>query len=582
VCCRAIAFLLLGLAGAVHGAESALARFEAAPAAAPEVAPLLQKVLDGTGQGEDAEDDERLLRRVHSATLEVLKTEGYFAPSLNTEADPEHRARYLLRLDPGPRALVTDVQIRLSGAIEGDAERVAALVSGWTLAVGQPFRDAAWASAKSALLTRVRERDFAAASIAESAAEVVVETASVRLRVVIASGPAFTLGALEVKGLQRYQPELVERYNPFKPGDRYDAARLLDFQRQLQLSPYFGTVLVDVDTDGAPENAPIRVDVTEAKTKRVATSIGYSTDTGPELEVTYRQAILFGHPYALSTGVHVDPTRAAGFVDIFLPRKPGGALDSVGVLRENTDLEGLSTRRWSAGVRRAYASESEGVTQETRLSLSIESETDTVDGSSEAPQVNDYIATSYTWTRKAVDQITNPTRGDLLTLSGTLGLQRGSLGELLKQSFVRLYGRYVRYVPLSPRDQLILRGEAGHVVVDDPAYVPNDYLFRTGGVGSVRGYDYESLGVRVGTSTTGSQNLLVGSAEYVRWLNKVWGAAFFFDAGDAADDLRLQGLAHGYGVGVRWKSVAGPLALDLAYGERERQWRLCFAIAIAY
>ncbi|HMA07569.1 MAG TPA: BamA/TamA family outer membrane protein, partial [Ramlibacter sp.] len=159
----------------------------------------------------------------------------------------------------------------------------------------------------------------------------------------------------------------------------------------------------------------------------------------------------------------------------------------------------------------------------------------------------------------------------------TLGLRRD-----LQDNFVRLYGRYLYYLPVSPRDQVILRGEAGNNWVDDPTKVPNEYLFRTGGVGSVRGYSYQSLGVRQGTATIGSRSLLVGSAEYVRWLTAVWGGAAFCDIGDAADNLRDVRLARGCGVGVRWKSTAGPLAVDLAYGERFKQWRLHFFIAIAY
>jgi translocation and assembly module TamA len=68
----------------------------------------------------------------------------------------------------------------------------------------------------------------------------------------------------------------------------------------------------------------------------------------------------------------------------------------------------------------------------------------------------------------------------------------------------------------------------------------------------------------------------------VRWLTAVWGGAVFCDIGDAADNLRDVRLARGYGVGVRRKSTAGPLAFDLAYGEKYKQWRLHFSIAIAY
>ena len=175
-----------------------------------------------------------------------------------------------------------------------------------------------------------------------------------------------------------------------------------------------------------------------------------------------------------------------------------------------------------------------------------------------------------------------PPRGSLLTLSGTLGLRRSGLSELLNQTFQRGYGRYVYYWPLSPRDQLILRADAGHVVVDDVDIVPNEFLFRTGGVGTVRGYSYLSLGTKSGTAVTGSKSLLIGSAEYIRWLNADWGVAVFYDIGNAADDIKPSELAAGYGLGARYRTLAGPIAIDIAYGEQVREFRLHFSIAIAF
>jgi len=581
---RLLALLVLTAAFSAAAAERPLARFQTAGPTPAGLEPLLQKVLDSVGPVEsiDVEDDERLLRRLRANALEVLATEGYFAPRIDAEPDAEQKTRYVLRLDLGQRARVSEVQIKLTGAIEREAERIRQLEASWELGVGRPFRDSGWSSAKTRLLNRVRERDFAAARIADSSAEVDVDGATVRLRVEIDSGPAFTLGRVEIKGLSRYQPQLIERYNPFAPGDRYDSAKLLEFQRQLQQAPYFSSVIVGIDNAGPNENVPIRVEITEAKTKRVAFGAGYSTDTGARGEVTYRQSLLFGFPYTLSSGAGVDRTRGVVFADILLPPKPNGALDSVGALVEHTDIENVLTTRWAVGVTRANTVASDAVTYETRVLLNFQSEERSIAGSTDPAQINDVLAATYTWTRRTVDQITNPTKGDLLTLSTTVGLRAGAIGDLLQQSFLRFYGRYVRYVPISPRDQVILRGEAGRVVVDDPDIVPNEFLFRAGGVGSVRGYAYQSLGVRTGTATTGSRELLVGSAEYVRWLNESWGAAVFYDIGDADEDLRQVRLARGYGIGARWRTVAGPLALDVAYGERTQQWRVHFFIAIAF
>jgi translocation and assembly module TamA len=296
--------------------------------------------------------------------------------------------------------------------------------------------------------------------------------------------------------------------------------------------------------------------------------------------VSYRQALLFGHPYTLQSGIGLDQTRAVAYADIHLPPKPDGAQDSFGVLTEHTDIENVQTRRWAVGAQRDYTRASGPVTYDTRLALSFQHEARDINRVRESR--NDVVAGTYTWTRRNFDSITNPTRGALMSLSGTLGLRSTGLGEVLNDAFVRGYGRYLRYLPLSPRDQLIVRGDLGDVSVEDPGTVPNEFLFRTGGVGTVRGYGYQSLGRKSGTATLGSTSMFSASVEYVRWLSADWGAALFYDVGDAADGFNNLKPAQGYGLGARWRTLAGPLALDLAYGERTGRLRLHFSVALAF
>jgi translocation and assembly module TamA len=566
----------------VAAAETPLARFVAPPATAGDLDPLLKRVLDSVRLTDpfDPEDDERLLRRLRDASVETLATEGYFSAKVTAEKDPESRARYVLRVDPGPRAHVTAADIRLHGGIESQPARMQEIRAAWELAVGQPFTQAAWSSAKSRLLARVGERDFAAARLVDSQAEVDVESASVKLVVDIDSGPAFTLGALNIKGLERFDANLVERFNPFSYGDRYDAAKMLEFRRKLQASPYFGRVSVAIDTDTSnPTAVPIQIELTESKTKRLSFALGYSTDVGPRFEATYRQSLTFGYPYTLQAGAGADRTRQVIYTDLLLPPKPNGALDSLGVLAEHTDIENVVTTRRAAGVVRATRRESQGVTYETRITFNLQREDREVRGDSTvAPVTNVVLSGVYSWTRRTVDSITDPHHGDILTLRGGPGLSKSGIGD----TFLFTYARYLRYFELGKNDQLILRGEIGHTQADDINRVPNDFLFRAGGTGSVRGYAYQSLGAKSGSATLGSRSMITTSAEVVHWFNKEWGGAAFYDVGDADDNLLNVKWARGYGVGARWKTIAGPLGLDVAYGQQVHEWRIHFAIAIAF
>ena len=107
-------------------------------------------------------------------------------------------------IEPGRLTVVKSVDIAFQGALAEPAyaDRAEALRRGWTLPAGEPFRSAEWEAAKSRLLLAVTARDFAAATVVDSEANVDAETATAVLRVVIDSGPAYRIGALQIEGLR--------------------------------------------------------------------------------------------------------------------------------------------------------------------------------------------------------------------------------------------------------------------------------------------------------------------------------------------------------------------------------------------
>jgi translocation and assembly module TamA len=308
--------------------------------------------------------------------------------------------------------------------------------------------------------------------------------------------------------------------------------------------------------------------------------VGFATNTGAHIEAVYRQSITFGQPYLLQTGFRIDQTGQFAYADLIFPPRPGGARDSVGVLVENSDIENLQINRWGVGAARSkLTGPRDGLNVETQLALNFEHERR--ETPLDPPITLDVLSTTYTWTRRDVDDITNPRRGNLIQLQGSVGLG----GLSVDDAFVRGFGSIVQYLPIAKRDVLILRGQVGAVEAESTNTVPNKFLFRTGGALTVRGYDYESLGVEQGGAIVGGRALAVASVEYVKWLERWdgnWGVAAFVDAGDAAGRFRDLDPALGYGLGVRWRTPAGPLAVDVAWGERFQQLRVHFSVAIAF
>ena len=63
------------------------------------------------------------------------------------------------------------------------------------------------------------------------------------------------------------------------------------------------------------------------------------------------------------------------------------------------------------------------------------------------------------------------------------------------RTFGRVRAQFAAWVPLGKDNELNFRAEGGAVLAGSRDGVPSKLLFRTGGSTTVRGYDFESLGV---------------------------------------------------------------------------------------
>jgi translocation and assembly module TamA len=571
-----LSFALIALAGVVpaHGADSTV-ELEAPDS----LRPLLVKHLDFLERAPDEVLDAAgrvaLMRRARKEIREILATEGYFSPAIERQDLDGERLRVVVT--PGRRTTISALDLRFAGdvtGVDGDRPaRLASLQAAWGLPVGQPFRQADWDAAKQRLLDALATREYAAASISDSRAVIDPETASAQLEVEVDSGPVYRFGALQINGLSDYDAGLIERYRPPEVGEPYSQERLLRFQTALQNTSYFASVVVDIDRSTAtPEAVPVRVDVIEAKPRRIGFGAGISSNTGYRVETSYRDAHFLGQPWNLVSGVRVEQRRQLGYADVFLPPSVAGYLDSVGGLAEHTNISGLQTQRQSIGVVRTIPRGS----MENRLALNYQHEILTPEGSLRSSR--SALTANWSWTYRAVDNILDPRHGQVVNFQ----LGGASRAFLSDRNFVRLYGRYQHFFPMAERDVLILRAEGGMTIAASRDGVPQDFLFRTGGAQTVRGYAYQSLGVTDGSATVGGRYLAVTSAEYVHWYGGNWGIAAFVDAGNANDQRELFKMNFGYGFGPRWRSPAGPIAVDLAYGQSDHRVRLQFAVAIAF
>ena len=453
-----------------------------------------------------------LVRRTPDQIRELLATEGYYSPSIETSLE-ERQGAWVARftIAPGSPSLVASVELALGGAIAENERSVllATMRERWSLREGTVFRQELWEQAKRGALQGLLTGKYPAARVAASRATVDPQAGKVSLRVELDSGPAFSFGSLEISGLERYPRSIIDGLNEIEPGSPYSQARLLQLQSRLRDSLYFSEALVAADIDPQrPERVPVRVQVVEAQSRKLGFGAGASTNTGARGQVEYKDLNFLGRAWRLSSLLKLETKKQTFSGDLEFPRRLGGYADNLTALTEREDIAGQTTRKVVLGARRAR------VTGKTEIAYGPQFVTEDQDIAGATGESSQALVGGVTWTRRDVDNLLYPSDGLLLTAQ--LGVAARTL--LSDQDFLRIYGKTTWYRRVGKNGGLILRGELGATLARSRQGIPSDFLFRAGGDQSVRGFPYQSLGVANGDAVVGGRYLGVASAEYVHWM----------------------------------------------------------------
>ena len=546
-----------------------------------ELRELLREGLQLERWQSDAQMTPELLRRLADEAVaeatQAAAAQGYFSARVSYALDRDTTPwRIQLHVDPGERTSVGAVDIQFSGPVLSDSDpKAAALLARvrkeWLLRPGMPFTQAAWEDAKRDAARKLSSWRYAAARITASRAEVDPKALSARLSITLESGPAYRIGAVQVRGNRRYSDRLIENLNPTRPGDTYDRQELALYVQRLMQTGYFASARVDAMTDGAQtEAAPLQATVIEGSTQQLETGLSFNTDVGPRLELNYRDVDVKDTAWRWRNQFRFDGETQEARTDIDTPPRAGATWFNLFGSAKHTTVQNEENTIMSTGLSYNWA----GAGAPSSLGVVATFEEQRLPDT--APDHRSAVFFGFRKGFRNTDDLILPRRGFFGNI--TAG---GAPAALATQQFARFTGAATALFPLGRSDDLTLRTEAGVVVAPTREGIPSSYLFRTGGDQTVRGYAFESLGVQRGTAVVGGRYLLIGSAEVTHWVTDTWGLAVFADAGNAWDDGPYEPVL-GTGVGARLRTPIGPVRVDVAYGEETKAWRLHFSIGFVF
>ncbi|WP_185182646.1 autotransporter assembly complex family protein [Mycoavidus sp. B2-EB] len=522
------------------------------------------------------EQFEFLVAAAPQQARELAETEGYFSAAVITDVS-EFADKHVvtINIDPGPHTTVSSVALNFTGPMQTeDPGRGKAARRGWTLRRGELFSQAAWENSKAASLKALQAERYAAAQITHSQARIDPRTQHAQLEATFESGQTFTIGPIEISGLKRYPEKIIHHVNPLRPGERYSVERLLELQRQVQNTTYFASVTVDVANDAKqPNQVPVKVKVSEYPFHAIRSGIGYSSDTGARVQGHYVYNNMFGRSWILSAQGQFEQRQQNTALRLSMPPDRKAYINSILGSHTRTYIEDTDIRSLRLGAQRARS------LQDYDYAWSLLYYEDQLLQNAQAPEVSRALVPGWSWTRRNVDDSMFARQGNIISLATGFAVK----GILTEQSFGRFYMHGRQYFPLGKNDVILLRAELGSVLTGGGSDgIPASLLFRAGGANSVRGYSYQSIGHEVDGSVLPAKYLATGSGEYQHWFNRDWGAALFYDVGTATDRWQEKILYQGVGIGVRWRSLVGPINLDLGYGLRERRIRPYLTLGIAF
>lgn len=503
---------------------------------------------------------QRLHQRAAGEIAKALQPFGYYQPHIQGTlhyADGKWLARY--QVDAGPPVHIADLDIQIEGEGAGDPE-FNALINAFPVHRNDVLNHTLYENGKQSFQRFATEHGYFDFKLSQS--EIAIDPAahSAVITLHIDTGPHYRFGAVNFHQ-QALKPELLRRFVPFKAGDLYNTAQLLDLQNALLDSDYFNSVEINPRKDlGADRQIPVDVALTPRYQYRYTVGAGYGTDTGPRGKLGWENRRINDSGHRLSTEYKTSEIHDGLTARYSVPiRNPRSDQFAITTSWSNDHPKTSHSETFLLGASRSI---DRGANWLETLYLNYQTESYSV-GDDRGDST--MLLPGITWTKVTADNRIYPYRGLRLLLD-----VRGTHPALISNAQflqVRAQAKFVHKIFGAGR--ILLRGDVGATRFGAIRTLPTSARFFAGGDQSVRGYAYNTLAPRnAAGQIVGGEQLLVGSVEYEQRFADKWSTALFYDAGNAMNNWQ-EDLKEGAGFGIRWRSPIGPIRFDLAWALSE-------------
>ena len=532
--------------------------------------PLKAAVISGVSLSQYATRDvteaqvQRLYERADAQAATALQPYGYYEAHTTGKLEQVGKDwRVSLHVVPGAPVNVTAVAIKLD-APAANLAAVRRAQRAINNLKGQRLDDAAYDTARDDLSSALTANGFLDARMTVHRVEVNRGEHSAVIHLAWEAGRRYRYGHVHFENSQ-FRDGFLQRYVPFKSGDFFDEAQLLQLQQALNGADYFSVVNVLPDIDEAKDGVvDIRVELAPAKRTIYTAGLFVGTDTGFGVRggIEQRWVNDSGDKWKNDIVLAQRLKTASTQYSVPLPGPNQRSLNYGATYRDSNTVTSQSrtielvaneSQLWHDWVRTVGVHALSG----TFTVGKRPDEPDSTPGIERGTSTLVYLEGSLT--RKKADNVDFVRDGWSLSFAA-----RSTAGDLLSSaSFTQLTADAKWIHAFTRRDRIILRGSLGHTWTDDFGALPPQLRFFAGGDQSIRGYPFQAIGpVNAFGRVIGGHSLVVASATVEHYFAQRWGVAAFVDGGNAFDGTDVRAKI-GTGLGLRWRSPVGLIRVDV-------------------
>ncbi len=519
------------------------------------------KAISVSWTGRDEKDVRRAvlyqrMERDRQALTDLLASEGYYAARINARLS---KSGIIIRIVEGPRFTFGAAEIRFEDA---RPERFAFDFAAHGVKAGEPARAGPVNKARAAFENAIGDLGYYGATYPCRDQRADHRSNTLTLTWCVQTGPVHHVRGVTVKGSEDVKTPYVLTVANVEDGAVLTPELQTLAARRLAQSGLFKTIAVEPRViDPATGDTELDIVLDDAHHRTVSLGARYSTSEGAGVTAAWTHRNFFGSGERLKIEATVLQLLQGLTLDFAKPAfmtRTRTLTFATGYEREDTDA--FKTRRFEigSGVEQIF-------NEDTTLSLGLTFETQ-----KEQRDEGDNRLTLVTLTGGVIydgrDHVLDPTSGVRLAL--TVAPSRGIIHS--DGQFVRVRGSASAYQKFHLFTDHVLAGRInlGTLLGADRVNIPSDRLFYAGGGGSIRGFNYQSVGPEDDEGNpAGGRSLVEAALELRSQITTDIGIVGFVDGGAVnptlspfpPDEFRM-----GTGLGVRYKTPAGPIRLDLA------------------